>query len=233
MLKFWVQFQDILIFTALPWSDESLSAEELSSSTTFPLWLPWTFAFCWLISEDPCEKVMDPFLCPPRTVPAQLSWGTLSTLAAEERAKQTLTSRKKKTASAQPKPWLAVFTCITLSPRLPPGFSFDWILVPEAILGVGVTKGNFLVPGACSWEILFNLGLLFELCYITSQLGAQHAVKTAFSAAFYLLQQRQMRDWESGLQQLQSLLSVRGRGPSFALTNHRGINWQSPSERRH
>lgn len=45
---------------------------------------------------------------------------------------------------------------------------------------------------------LFTLGFLFELSHIAGQLGAKHAVKTAFSAAlcFYLLQQREMREPE-------------------------------------
>lgn len=46
--------------------------------------------------------------------------------------------------------------------------------------------------------ILFTLGFLLELSHISDELGAEHAVKTAFSAAlcFNLLQQREMREPE-------------------------------------
>ncbi|TNN64850.1 hypothetical protein EYF80_024941 [Liparis tanakae] len=88
-----------------------------------------------------------------------------------------------------------VSTCVTLSPRLSPGLGFAAALVSVSVLGVGVTGRNLLVPGARPRQNLFTLGFLFELSHVTGQLGAEHAVKAAFSAAlcFYLLQQREMR----------------------------------------
>lgn len=93
--------------------------------------------------------------------------------------------------------WLPLSTCIALSPRLSPGVCFACALASVSMLKVGAAEWNFLVPRACPWEILFNLGLLLELNHISSQLGVEHAVKTAFSAAlcFYLLQQNDRWDW--------------------------------------
>lgn len=92
--------------------------------------------------------------------------------------------------------WLPVSTCVTLSSRLSPWFGFARALAPVSVLGVRVAGRNLLVPGARPWEILFSLGFLFELSHIRGQLGAEHAVKAAFSAAlrFYLPQQREMRE---------------------------------------
>lgn len=103
------------------------------------------------------------------------------------------------------------------------------------MLGVGVARRNLLVPGTHPWEILFSLGLLFELSHINGQLGAEHTVKTAFSAAlhFYLLQQREMRESQlhSRSQKPQKHQNVRGRGLSVALTQRKKKNSRSPSEK--
>lgn len=75
-----------------PWSVESLSAGELSPSSiaSLSLWPRRTLALGWFAWEDPCVRVEDPFLQPRRTSPVQLSWGPLSTLAAEKVCKTTV-----------------------------------------------------------------------------------------------------------------------------------------------
>lgn len=73
------------VFTASPWSEESLSAGELSpSSIASCLWPRSTLALGWLRREEPCVRVVHPFFRPRRTSPVQLSWGPLSTLAARK-----------------------------------------------------------------------------------------------------------------------------------------------------
>lgn len=75
----------LLVFTASPWSEESLSAGELSpSSIASCLWPRSTRALGWLRREEPCVRVVHPFLRPRCTSPVQLSWGPLSTLAARK-----------------------------------------------------------------------------------------------------------------------------------------------------
>lgn len=121
-------------------------------------------------------------------------------------------------------------TCVALAPGLPPGLGSVAALAPVSMLGVGAAGGDLLVPGARPREALFTLGFLLELSHIAGQLGAEHAVKAAFSAAlrFYLLQQREResdedergreRPFHSRSQQPQEHQNVRGRELSFART---------------
>jgi len=138
-----------------------------------------------------------------------------------------LNKTKRHTARSMRRP--PVSTCVTLSPRLSPGLGFAAALVSVSMLGVGVTGRNLLVSGARPRENLFTLGFLFELSHVIGQLGAEHAVQAAFSAAlcFYLLQQREMRELRS-----RQKASERQRdGLSFVHTQRRKRNSRSPNEK--
>lgn len=75
--------------TASPWSEESLSAGELSSSSIASgLWPRRTLTLGWLKRKEPCCWVVEPFLRPRSASPVQCSWGPLSALAAEKICKK-------------------------------------------------------------------------------------------------------------------------------------------------
>lgn len=85
--SFFYMFRNQLpVSAASPWSEESLSAGELSpSSRASCLWPRRTLALGWFRQDEPWFRVEGDFLRAWRTSPVQLSWGPLSTLAPEKK----------------------------------------------------------------------------------------------------------------------------------------------------